>query len=93
MYRVAITLYTKAGCCLCDEALEVLERVRETTEFDLHVVDITSDAQLERAYFDRIPVVEVNGTVEFEYLVDEFRLSELLNETARKNDKSQRNNR
>lgn len=56
-----VTLYGKPGCCLCDEAREELERLREKAPFELDEVDISLDAALNRDYGERIPVVAVDG--------------------------------
>ena len=70
-----MTLYTKTDCCLCDEALEVIARVRREHPFELEEVDIGGDAELTTRYGERIPVVLVNGVEEFEYRVDEQALT------------------
>jgi glutaredoxin len=69
-----VELYGKADCCLCDEAREVLERVRDELGFELVERDITTDEELHRAYFERIPVVLLDGRELFEYHVDEREL-------------------
>jgi hypothetical protein len=66
-----VTLYGRPGCCLCDEALEVIERVRARTPFILHQRDIEADDELLRAYLERIPVVIIDGREAFELFVDE----------------------
>jgi glutaredoxin len=66
-----IVLYTRAGCCLCDDAREVLERVRDAVPFELSELDIESDDALLRAYLERIPVVTIDGEEAFELFVDE----------------------
>lgn len=65
-----VTLYTKPGCHLCDEAHAVLQEVRREISFELVVRDITLDEGLHRAYFERIPVVDVDGQELCEYFVD-----------------------
>jgi glutaredoxin len=71
-------LYGRAGCCLCEEAREVLTRVRARWPFDLSECDIDSDEELQRAYLERIPVVTINGIEAFELLVDEAQLERWL---------------
>ncbi|HET9074219.1 MAG TPA: glutaredoxin family protein [Solirubrobacteraceae bacterium] len=66
-----VTVYTRPGCHLCDDALAVVMRVRETHPFTLSTVDIESDAGLLMRYLERIPVVLVEGAERFEYFVDE----------------------
>jgi hypothetical protein len=73
-----LILYTKPDCCLCDEALEALERVRAERPFELAAVDISGDPELVRRYGERIPVVHVSGIPTFEHRVDEEELRRLL---------------
>ena len=65
-----MTLYSRPGCGLCDEALKVVQRVRERTAFHLEEVDISGDDALEMEYGVRIPVVAVDGEELFEISVD-----------------------
>ena len=74
----AVTLYGRDGCHLCDDARVVVERVRADTSFRLEEVDITSDDCLHRAYLERIPVLAIDGRVEFELFVDEAELRRRL---------------
>jgi len=74
----AIELFGKAGCCLCDEAREVVEAVRRTHDFDLTEVDVSLDPVLHRRYGERIPVVAIDGVEVFELRVDAEALRERL---------------
>jgi len=69
-----IVLYGRPGCCLCDDAREVLLRVRGAHPFALQERDIESDGDLLRAYLERIPVVTIDGVEAFELFVDEREL-------------------
>ena len=71
-------LYSRPGCCLCDEARQVLERVRQRHPFVLRERDIEQDDALLRRYLERIPVVEIGGLEAFELYVDEPELERLL---------------
>jgi hypothetical protein len=66
-----VVLYGRDGCCLCDEAREILIRVRARRPFVLEERDIDADLALLRAYLERIPVIAIDGVEEFELLVDE----------------------
>jgi redox-sensing transcriptional repressor len=66
-----VVLYGRPGCCLCDDAREVLERVRADQPFELLELDIDGDESLLRAYLERIPVVTIDGEELFELSVDE----------------------
>jgi glutaredoxin len=69
-----VVLFGREGCCLCDDAREVLERVRRRRPFVLEERDIDCDDALLRAYLERIPVVTIDGVEEFELFVDESEL-------------------
>jgi hypothetical protein len=73
-----VILYGREGCCLCDEARLVLERVRAEHPFAFSERDIDGDDQLLRAYLERIPVVTIDGVEAFELFVDEAQLRERL---------------
>ena len=73
-----VTLYGKAGCCLCDDAKDVLKAVRAERPFELEEVDVSLDPALNRVYGERIPVVAVEGEELFEYHVDGHELRERL---------------
>ena len=66
-----VVLFGREGCCLCDDAREVLERVRRRRPFSLQERDIDRDEALLRAYLERIPVVTIDGVEAFELFVDE----------------------
>jgi glutaredoxin len=61
-----VTLYTKAGCHLCDEAREYLDDLAAEVELDLNEIDIRSDDSLFERYRYRIPVILVNDEVRLE---------------------------
>ncbi len=67
----SVVIYGRPGCCLCDDALAVLQRVCARTPFVLRRVDIETDDALLAAYLERIPVVSIDGHEAFELFVDE----------------------
>ena len=69
-----ITLYTREGCHLCDDAKAVLDRVREQTGEGYTEVDISTDPDLTADYGDRIPVVLLDGKEHGYWRVEEQRL-------------------
>jgi glutaredoxin len=73
-----VVLYGRAGCHLCDEARSVLERLRREIPFDLVERDIDTDEAWQRAYFERVPVVALDGREVFDYFVEEEQLRRLL---------------
>ncbi len=73
-----LTVYSKPDCHLCAEAMTALRGLQAELGFALEERDITTDDALQRAYFERIPVVELDGEVLFEYFVQEAVLRERL---------------
>lgn len=73
-----VTFYTKAGCCLCDDAREMLEGIAAKVAYKLTEIDIRSDTALFEQYRYRIPVVIVNetsiveGRIEYDDLLSAF---------------------
>ena len=74
-----VTLYTRQGCHLCDDAKQVLAEARRRTGFDYQEVDIDGDPELRRQYNDEVPVIAINGAKAFKYRVD---LKDLLRRLA-----------
>ncbi|HEX5017899.1 MAG TPA: glutaredoxin family protein [Actinomycetes bacterium] len=73
-----ITLLTKPGCHLCDEARTVIERVAEDLGCGWQEVDITTDADLQAKWWEQIPVTLVDGVQHDYWRVDETRLRKAL---------------
>jgi len=67
-----IVVYSRPGCHLCEKAIERIVALHgEGYRFGLHEVDIESDELLLRRHLERIPVVEVDGVVVSELILDE----------------------
>ncbi len=64
---VTVTLYTRRGCHLCDEAKAVLEAVCEQHPFELTIFDIDDDPVLIARYTNDVPVIAVAGRTAFKY--------------------------
>ena len=73
-----VTLYGRPGCHLCDDARDVLQRLRARFPFVLEERDITADDALHRRYLERIPVIALDGEELFDFFVDEPALAERL---------------
>jgi glutaredoxin len=71
---VRLTLYTRDGCHLCEDAKAVLERVRAATGEGYAEVDIATDPELTAEYGDRIPVLMLDGREHGYWRVEEARL-------------------
>jgi glutaredoxin len=74
-----VTLYTRGGCHLCDEAKQTIESVRRRAAFDYEELDIDSDPQLRQLYNEEVPVIAIDGKKAFKYRVT---AAELLKKLA-----------
>jgi glutaredoxin len=73
-----VTLYSRAGCHLCDDARLVIARVCEDLGEDFPEVDVDSDADLQDRFGDEVPVTFVDGRQHDFWRVDEARLRAAL---------------
>src|SRR3954447_17807818 len=73
-----VTLYSKPGCHLCDDARAVVERVCADLGESYEEVSILEDPALQERYAEEIPVTLVDGKQHDFWRVDEFRLRAAL---------------
>jgi glutaredoxin len=78
MSTPTLTLYSRPGCHLCDDARVALERVRARAPFALREVNIETDDSLLGRYLERIPVVALGDEELFQFFVDEAALEDRL---------------
>ena len=70
-----VVVYSRPGCHLCEEAIAAIVALHgEGYRFGLHEVDVESDELLLRRHLERIPVVEVDGVVVSELVLDQAAL-------------------
>ena len=73
-----VTLYSKPGCHLCDDARAVIEAVCADLGESFDEVDITGSPDLMARYGEEIPVTLVDGKQHDYWRVDEARLRSAL---------------
>ncbi|HEY2334828.1 MAG TPA: glutaredoxin family protein [Solirubrobacterales bacterium] len=67
-----VTVYSRPGCHLCAEALSALVALHGAGyRFELHEVDIESSDLLFKRMLEKIPVVEIDGVVVSELILDD----------------------
>jgi glutaredoxin len=76
--EAAITVYSKPDCHLCAQAMEALRGLQREYGFQLQEQDISDDDALQRMYFERIPVVVLDGEELCEFFLEEALLRERL---------------
>lgn len=84
MSPVRLTLLTKPGCHLCDEARDAVAGVIAETGVETSVEErnILEDEALNARYWDEIPVVLIGDRVHTIWRVDPARLATALREAA-----------
>lgn len=74
----AVTLVTRVGCHLCEQASPVVERAARDAGAAYLVVDVDADAGAKAAYSDKVPVVLLDGVEHAYWQVDERALRRAL---------------
>jgi glutaredoxin len=64
-----VTLYTRAGCCLCEEAKQVLATARAHASFEIEEIDIDRHPEWLPLYNEEVPVISIDGRKAFKYKV------------------------
>jgi hypothetical protein len=73
-----ITLLTRVGCHLCDDARAVIVRVAAETGTGWRELDVDAEPARADEYGDRVPVVLVDGREHGYWRVEEARLRDAL---------------
>jgi glutaredoxin len=81
---IQVDIYSRPGCHLCDDAKEIVERVQRRIPFDLRVIDIDGNSELEALYGWEIPVILINGNKAFKYRVTESELEKKVKKLWKK---------
>lgn len=77
-----VTLYTRAGCTLCEAARAFLVGKRQEYDFDVWEIDVDADAAAGARYSDWVPVAVVGEEELFRLAPDYVRLEGRLKTLA-----------
>ena len=77
---LALTIYSRPGCHLCDDMKALVQRVARTRgdAIALDEIDISTDPDLESRYGLEIPVLMLNGRKIAKYRISEAALTRAL---------------
>jgi glutaredoxin len=56
-----ITVYGRTGCHLCEDALKLLQSMKDELKFDIEEILIDGNEELEKLYGEKIPVTQIDG--------------------------------
>jgi len=73
-----VVIYSRVNCHLCQEAEENVREVKVKIPFELEVIYIDGDQELERLYGEEVPVILINGAEHDYFRVDKKRFSEAI---------------
>ena len=59
-----VVLYSKPGCHLCEETRQWLDQLRAEFDLAFDEIDITTDHELFKKYFDKIPVLWIDDRIQ-----------------------------
>ena len=78
-----VTVFSRHGCHLCENAVKTLESMREELAFDIEIIYIDGDSELEKLYGNEVPVIHINGEHHDFYRVDPERFRTSLEKHRR----------
>ena len=73
-----ITIYSRHGCHLCEDAEATLTTLKSELNFSLEVIYIDGDSNLEKLYGHEVPVIHIDGEHHDFYKVDPVRFKSSL---------------
>jgi hypothetical protein len=79
---IALTIYSRPGCHLCDVMKETVARVSRGMDVAVKEIDISGDPALEAQYGVEIPVLLVDGKKVAKYRIGEEELTRVLRARA-----------
>jgi glutaredoxin len=79
-----VTVFSRHGCHLCEDAVKTLEGMREELAFEIEIIYIDGDAELEKLYGNEVPVIHINGEHHDFYRVDPDRFRSSLEKHRRR---------
>ena len=56
-----VTVYSRSGCHLCENAEATLAGLTDELQFDLEIKLIDGSAELEKLYGHEVPVIHIDG--------------------------------
>jgi len=59
--KSSVVIYSRQNCHLCEVARDVVDSARIEVQFELEVVYIDGDTELEKLYGEEVPVTFING--------------------------------
>ena len=81
---LVVTLYTREGCHLCDEAKVAMVPAITQHNAELREIDIDDDAELRAMYNDSVPVIFIGADFFARYRVEAAKFEKALSGALRR---------
>ena len=78
MAEHVVTLITRVGCHLCEQAETHLRGLSRELGFTYREVDVDGSAVLRKRFADQVPVILLDGREQSHFRVDEAKLRQAL---------------
>ena len=75
---ITVTVFSRHGCHLCEVAIETLEPLKSGLNFDIEIIYIDGDSELEKLYSEQVPVIHIDGVHHDFFKVDPERFRSSL---------------
>ncbi len=76
--KAKVVIFSRQNCHLCHEAEKIVREVLSEISFELEVINIEGNAELESLYGEEVPVTMINGAKHDNFRVDKKRFSEAV---------------
>ncbi len=76
--KAKVVIFSRQNCHLCHEAEKIVREVHSVIPFELEVINIDGNAELESLYGEEVPVTMINGAKHDYFRVDKKRFSEAV---------------
>jgi glutaredoxin len=73
-----VTIYSRHNCHLCEVAKSVVESAQNEADFELEIVFIDGNPELETLYGEEVPVTMIDGKRHDYFRVDRARFIEAV---------------
>jgi glutaredoxin len=78
-----VTVYSRHGCHLCEDAVKTLEGMRKELAFEIEIIYIDGNSELEKLYGNEVPVIHIDGEHHDFYRIDPERFRTSLEKHRR----------
>jgi len=75
-----VTIYSRSGCHLCEEAQQTLQGLQSQSEFEIVEILIDGQSDLIELYGEQVPVIYIDGKPHDYFRVDPERFLLAINQ-------------